>query len=83
MAEIRDSFEHLVEYKARRMLGKVKYQAYLKNLLGELEIKSLEEAFLAGAIDAMIYDVGLNLGQTYARHTIRKALVKKIFKAVK
>ena len=75
MPEIRDSFEQLVEYKARRMLGKVKYQTYLRNLLNELEIKSPEEAFLAGAIDAMIYDVGLNLGQAYARHTMRKTLV--------
>jgi len=83
MAGIRDSFEQLVEYKAERMLSKAKYRIYLTNLLGKLKITSPEEAFLAGAIDAMIYDVGLNLGQSYARHTMREALVEKIFKTVK
>ena len=75
---IRDHFEQIVKYKAKRMKQRKGYEFYRKRLLKDLEITQLDDAFLVGAFDAMIYDMASAIGQAYMKPTFRKGLLTKI-----
>lgn len=76
-------FKGIVKYKSDRMKEAEDYESYRHQLIKELEIKELEQAFLVGAVDAMIFDVAsaLALGPAYTRKKSRKKLIEEIFAA--
>ena len=66
--------EYVVREKARRMLGNPEWVKY-----GQTFEK--DKAFLAGAIDAMIFDVGAVLNpRDIPSHEERKALILSILR---
>jgi len=75
---IRNHFEEMVKYKAKRMKQRKGYQLYRQSLLKELKVTQLDQAFLIGAFDAMIYDMAGAVGQAYMKPAFRKNLIKKI-----
>ena len=75
---IRDHFEQIVKYKAKRMKQREGYESYRERLLKDLEITQLDDAFLVGAFDAMIYDMASAIGQAYMKPQFRKDLLRKI-----
>jgi hypothetical protein len=75
---IRDYFEQLVKYKAKRMQQRKGYKSYRQGILSELKITRLDDAFLIGAFDAMIYDMAGAIGQAYMKPQFRKSLLSKI-----
>ncbi len=79
-SEIKDYFEQIVKYKAKRMMQNEGYRSYRQDLIEELKVKQLEEAFLIGAFDAMIFDVAsaLALGPAYMKGSSRRKLIKEI-----
>jgi len=76
--EIREHFEQLVKYKARRMKQRKGYEPYRQSLLKDLKVTQLDDAFLLGAFDAMIYDMAGAIGQAYMKPEFRKNLIRKI-----
>ncbi len=56
-----EAFEEIITVKAKGMMESEDSRTYAKRLVGDLEISNLEAAFLAGAIDAMIFDIALAL----------------------
>ena len=91
------SFESIVKHKGMKMLGaarkkrksereKEQYGDHIQALLEPLEPGALIEAFLIGALDAMIYDLACFVdftrkkGQTgdYSGYPLRKQLIKEI-----
>lgn len=77
-SEVREHFERLVIYKAKRMKQKKGYDLYRQRLLRDLKVTKLDEAFLVGAFDAMIYDLAGAIGQAFMRPEFRTDLIKKI-----
>lgn len=77
---IREHFEELVIYKAKRMKQRIGYEPYRQNLLKDFDVTQLDEAFLLGAFDAMIYDMAGAIGQAYMKPKFRKGLLRKIRK---
>ena len=77
-SEIRNYFEQIVRYKAKRMRNREGYESYRQRLLTDLNITKLDEAFLLGAFDAMIYDMAGFIGQAYMKPAFRKNLLRKI-----
>ena len=77
-SEVREHFEELVRYKARRMKQRKNYEPYRQSLLKDLKITQLDDAFLLGAFDAMIYDMAGAIGQAYMKPKFRKDLLRKI-----
>ncbi len=75
---IRNHFEELVIYKAKRMKQRTGYEPYRQNLLKDFNVTQLDEAFLLGAFDAMIYDMAGAIGQAYMKPEFRKNLLRKI-----
>ena len=66
--------EHVVREKARRMLGNPEWVKYGQNF-------EKEKAFLAGAIDAMVFDVAAVINpRDIPSHEERKALILSILK---
>ena len=76
-SEIRNHFEQVVIYKAKRMKQKKDYESYRQSLLKD--VTSLDKAFLLGAFDAMIYDMAGAIGQAFMKPRFRKDLLKQIF----
>ncbi|MCL0057682.1 hypothetical protein M1N05_01240 [Dehalococcoidales bacterium] len=75
---IEGSLREVVEIKAERMLNDGKWRIYGRNFAKELDS---EKAFLAGAIDAMIYDVAAMVSsRKIPSHKARKELIKKILR---
>ena len=77
-SEIRNHFEQIVEYKAKRMEQRKGYESYRQRLLKDLKVTQLDDAFLVGAFDAMIYDMASAIGQAYMKPEFRKDLLRKI-----
>ena len=77
-SEISNYFEQIVKYKAKRMKNRKGYESYRKRLLTDLNITKLDDAFLLGAFDAMIYDMASAIGQAYMKPSFRKNLLEKI-----
>ena len=75
---IKDTFEQLVIYKAKRMQNRPDYLQYRQHLLREFKVNTLEEAFLIGAFDAMAYEMASTIGQAYMKPRFRENLIKKI-----
>lgn len=75
---IRESFEGLVKYKAKRMQQRKSYEILRRELLSEFKVTQLDDAFLLGAYDAMIYEMASTIGQAYMKPKFRKNLIKKI-----
>ena len=69
---IRDNFEQVVKYKAKRMKQRKGYEFYRQHLLKDLKVTQLDDAFLVGAFDAMIYDMASAIGQAYMKPEFRK-----------
>lgn len=75
-----EAFEEIIAMKARRMIESEDSRAYAKKLIGDLKISNLEGAFLAGAIDSMIFDVALVLDYTDLQlWEYRKKFVRKLW----
>ncbi len=77
-SEIRNHFEQIVKYKASRMKQREGYKSYRQDLLKDLKVTQLDDAFLVGAFDAMIYDMASAIGQAYMKPKFRKDLLRKI-----
>ena len=77
-SEVRVNFEQLVKYKAKRMKQREGYESYRQRLLKDLKVTKLEDAFLVGAFDAMIYDMASAIGQAYMKPKFREDLIRKI-----
>ena len=70
--------EEIIREKAQAM-GTEDYRKYARTFAQE--INDVEKAFLAGAIDAMSYDVGaLKNPRRLPSHEERKVLIKEILK---
>lgn len=82
-SKLKNHFEQIIRYKSDRMKKGKDYESYRRQLIKELGIKELEQAFLVGAVDAMIFDVAtaLALGPAYMRQDRRKKLIRAIFTA--
>lgn len=69
---IKNNFEQLVEYKAKRMAKAASWKAQASSLSCDFK------AFKVGGWDAMIYDMAFSLGvQRYATRKFREHLIKK------
>ena len=77
-SEIRYHFEQIVKYKAKRMKQREGYESYRQSLLKDLKVTQLDDAFLVGAFDAMIYDMASAIGQAYMKPEFRKDLLRRI-----
>lgn len=85
MSNLNDAFEAIVMHKAKKMKKGLStgedYNKHIKDVLKQLDIntsKKQVKAFVVGAVDAMIYDVGAALGFRKS-HRKRKEILKKIF----
>jgi len=72
---LEESFEEVVKHKAKRMAKASSWDQQAKTL-GITKPAELR-AFKLGGWDAMIYDVGMTLGQRYARRDFRRQLINK------
>lgn len=74
------AFEEIVTIKARRIMESEDGRTYAQQLLDELEISSQGGAFLAGALDAMIFDIALALDYKELQSwEYRKKFVKELW----
>jgi hypothetical protein len=75
-----DAFEAIVLHKAKNLDGG--NRAHGSRLLKELHIDRLEDAFIIGCIDAMIFDVGCctHLKRFYPPRKKRVDLINKYWK---
>ena len=94
MSELDDALETVVMHKAGRMKKGLdphsKYAEHIEQALGELGIGASDEdvkTFVAGGVDAMIFDVASLLGFTsntrdhgdWASYEKRREMLRKIF----
>jgi len=74
------AFEEIIMIKARGLIESEDSRAYAKKLVGDLKISNLEGAFLAGAIDSMIFDIALALDYKGLQSwEYRKKFVKELW----
>jgi len=85
MSKKNEAVEIIVKHKADKMKKGLSagedYNKHIKKVLRQLGINTSKEqvrAFVVGAVDAMIYDVGAALGFTKS-YPKRKEMLKKIF----
>ncbi len=67
----------ILKYNAESLRNDPKYAAYVKIVLKDLKIKDAEEAFVFGAVDAMINGATTMMNGT---GVLKKALLKAIAK---
>lgn len=67
----------MLKYKAESLRTSPEYGAYVETVLKDLEIKDAKQAFVLGAIDAMINGPTTSLDGT---GVLKKALLKTIAK---
>lgn len=78
------AFEEVIAIKYKRMIESESSRNYAKQLVEELGITSPDGAFLAGAIDAMIYDMAVALEFTDLQTwEYRKKLIEALWKKQK
>jgi hypothetical protein len=78
------AFEEVIAIKYKRMIESETSRKYAKQLVEELGIASPDGAFLAGAIDAMIYDMAVALEFTDLQTwEYRKKLIGSLWKKEK
>ncbi len=67
----------ILKYNVESLITDPKYAAYIKTVLKDLKIKDVEEAFVLGAVDAMISGATTTMNGT---GVLKKALLKAIAK---
>ena len=85
--DINKSVENLLLYKGRLIKSSKRYREYVKDRLKEHSVKDIVEAFVMGAVDGMIYDVGSALDFTKQKGSIddvtsfqyRKRIIRKLW----
>ena len=78
---ISESLKQVVEEKATRLLKNRKWRTYGRKLAQELGCEN-EKAFLAGAIDGMIFDMAaVSNPRRIPSHEERQKLIKEILKS--
>ncbi len=69
----------ILKYKAESLRTDPEYAAYVETVLKDLEIKDAKEAFVLGAVDAMMNGATALMN---SRGVLKKALLKEIVKNV-
>jgi hypothetical protein len=69
----------ILKYKAESLKTSPEYAAYVETVLRDLEIKDAKEAFMLGAVDAMMNGATASMNGT---GVLKKALLKEIAKSV-
>ncbi len=69
----------ILKYKAESLRTNPEYAAYVETVLKDLEIKDAKEAFVLGAVDAMMNGATALMN---SRGVLKKALLKEIVKNV-
>ena len=79
-----EALEFIVVAKAKQMANNPNYKIYCDKIINELGITQPSQAFLLGAIDAMIYDVdsAVALSRMKLSYEERKALITRISKEI-
>ncbi len=68
----------ILKYKAESLRTNPQYAAYVETVLKNLEIEDAKEAFVLGAIDAMMNGVTMWMNGTgVLKKTLLKAIAKK------
>lgn len=86
-SDIRKSVEDLLLYKGKLIKNAKGYRLYIQERLKEHSITDPEEAFVMGAVDGMIYDLGSAMdftkqkGKTFdvTAYVYRKEIIKKLW----
>ncbi len=84
---IKKSVEDLLLYKGKLIRNSKRYREYVRERLQENSVNDIVEAFVMGAIDGMIYDVGSALDFTKQKGTTddvtafsyRRRIIKKVW----
>ncbi len=69
----------ILKYKAESLRTDPEYVAYVETILRDLEIKDVKEAFMLGAVDAMMNGATASMNGT---GVLKKKLLKEIVKNV-
>jgi hypothetical protein len=79
-----EALEIIIRTKAKQMASNPNYSAYSKSIIQQLHVTQPEQAFLLGAIDAMIYDVdsSLALSRMKLSYEERQRLITEICKEI-
>lgn len=68
----------ILKYKAKSLQTDPEYLSYVETVLKDLEIKDAKEAFVLGAVDAMINGAASSSdGTGVLKKTLLKAIAKK------
>lgn len=68
----------ILKYKAGSLKNSPEYSAYVKKVLKEFEIQDAKEAFILGAVDAMVNGAALSMNSSGSlKKSILKAILKK------
>ncbi len=68
---------NILKYKAQSLRTDPEYAVYVESVLRELGIKNVKDAFMLGAVDAMINGATSSLNGT---GVLKKALLKEMAK---
>jgi hypothetical protein len=79
-----EALEFIAIAKAKQMANNPNYKIFYERIIKELGITQPSQAFLVGAIDAMIYDVdsATALSRMKLSYEERRNLIEKIFKEI-
>lgn len=69
----------ILKYKAESLKRSPEYAAYVETVLKDLAVKDAKEAFVLGAVDAMVNGATVSMNGT---GVLKKALMKAIVKNV-